>query len=308
MMEVTKQRILDKTHYGINIYAFILRKYYQGETVLSLSGRDCKPTKNPFNKDKETLLVSIKENVACHTDADLEDFIGDVFSFAELHFQKKGQELLDEINDAMFLALDKEKNFYKNNSHSRVKPIEIATEIVIPKCSYFTKPIHNTKPLESVSLLEIFNKITSEAFKIQTEKLRSIEDKTIAKKYKGAHFDYVTFSGIFSKRNEANIIQHSNLLVLDFDHIANVEDLKQKLLQDQYFETELLFISPSGDGLKWVIPINIHEAVHQDYYRAVKNYIKATYNLDVDQSGKDVCRACFLPYDKEAYINPKYKI
>ena len=117
-----------------------------------------------------------------------------------------------------------------------------------------------------------------------------------------------SFSGIFSKRNEANIIQHSNLLVLDFDHIANVEDLKQKLLQDQYFETELLFISPSGDGLKWVIPINIHEAVHQDYYRAVKNYIKATYNLDVDQSGKDVCRACFLPYDKEAYINPKYKI
>lgn len=307
-MEVTKKRILDKTHYGINIYAFILRKYYQGETVLSLAGRTCKPTQNPFNKDKETLLVSIKENIACHTDTDLEDFSGDVFSFAELYFQKSGQELLNEINAVMFLALDKEKSFYKNNSCSRTKPIEEANEIVIPKCSYFSKPIHNTKPLAAVSLLEIFNKMTCDVFKQQTEKLRSIEDHAAAKKYKATNFDYVTFSGIFSKRNEANIIQHSNLLVLDFDHIEDLEDLKLKLLQDEYFETELLFISPSGDGLKWVIPIDIQEAAHQEYYRAVKNYIKATYNVEVDPSGKDVCRACFLPYDKEAYINPIYKI
>jgi hypothetical protein len=31
-----------------------------------------------------------------------------------------------------------------------------------------------------------------------------------------------------------------------------------------------------------------------------------TYQLEVDKSGKDISRACFLPYDSEVFINPKY--
>ena len=60
----SKEAILSKTHYGIGIYAHILRLYYPGETVLSLSGRTCSPTKNPFNADKSTLNIFIeKESV-----------------------------------------------------------------------------------------------------------------------------------------------------------------------------------------------------------------------------------------------------
>lgn len=39
---------------------------------------------------------------------------------------------------------------------------------------------------------------------------------------------------------------------------------------------------------------------------AIANYIKEVYKLEVDKSGKDIPRACFLPFDPEAYINPKY--
>ena len=77
-------------------------------------------------------------------------------------------------------------------------------------------------------------------------------------------------------------------------------------MQDEYFETELLFVSPSGDGIKWVIPIDISKATHQDYFRAIASYIKQAYGLDIDQSGKDVSRACFIAHDAEAFINPKY--
>ena len=60
----SKEAILSKTHYGIGIYAHILRLYYPDQTVLSLSGRTCKPTENPFNENKLTLNVFIeKENV-----------------------------------------------------------------------------------------------------------------------------------------------------------------------------------------------------------------------------------------------------
>ena len=44
----------------------------------------------------------------------------------------------------------------------------------------------------------------------------------------------------------------------------------------------------------------------QTYFKAVCNYLKQTYQLEVDGSGKDVARACFLPYDPQVYINPKY--
>lgn len=55
---ITKEKILNKTHYGLKIYAFILRQFYPNATVLSLHGRECSVTCNPYNQDKETLLVS----------------------------------------------------------------------------------------------------------------------------------------------------------------------------------------------------------------------------------------------------------
>ncbi len=83
-MEINKEAILSKTHYGLNIYAFVLRQYYPGETVLSLSGRDCKTTKNPFNEDKPTLTVKVVDNCAVHTDSEETIASGNVFDFAAL--------------------------------------------------------------------------------------------------------------------------------------------------------------------------------------------------------------------------------
>lgn len=84
-------------------------------------------------------------------------------------------------------------------------------------------------------------------------------------------------------------------------------ELKQQLLNHEYFDTELLFVSPSGNGLKWIIPVDLKGWEHSRYFKAVANYIKATGLPLVDMSGSDVARSCFLPYDPQAYINHKYK-
>jgi len=55
MGNASKEAILSKTHYGIGIYAHILRSYYPNETVLSLRGGLVLQLKNPFNADKPTL-------------------------------------------------------------------------------------------------------------------------------------------------------------------------------------------------------------------------------------------------------------
>ena len=100
---------------------------------------------------------------------------------------------------------------------------------------------------------------------------------------------------------------HSGLMCLDFDHVDNIGELKQQLLNHEYFDTELLFVSPSGNGLKWIIPVDLKGWEHSRYFKAVANYIKATGLPLVDMSGSDVARSCFLPYDPQAYINHKYK-
>jgi hypothetical protein len=95
-------------------------------------------------------------------------------------------------------------------------------------------------------------------------------------------------------------------LTIDLDELSNVEEIKQLLLNDEYFETELLFTSPSGDGLKWIVSIDLMKATHLEYFNGISNYLLTTYKLKVDASGKDVSRACFVPHDRNCYINPKY--
>ena len=128
---------------------------------------------------------------------------------------------------------------------------------------------------------------------------------------KRKYFDYVTFSGVFTKRNNASLIKHSELLTIDIDNIQTENKLlkiKNQLLTDPYFSTELMFTSPRGKGLKWIIKISLETATHLEYFTAVANYLHKTYRIEMDTSGADVSRACLLPYDPEAYIHPKYQI
>jgi len=305
-MEVSREAILHKTHYGLNIYAYVLRQYYQDETVLSLSGRDCKPTKNPFNADKPTLIVKIVDGCATHTDTDGAIAHGNVFDFASLHFGLSDQDLMEKLNEELHLRIGQKNGFYDQEVS---QPQAVVPEIVKPKApvfSYYAKPVTNIKPTKEIDLVEAYSMIKGDAYASCTSTLRSIQDVKEARKYKAFQFDYVTFSGTFSKRNDKNLRKHSGLLTIDFDHVQDLTGLKTDLLKDQYFETELLFVSPSGDGLKWVIPIDLTKAGHHDYFKAVANYIQQTYQLEVDQSGKDISRACFLPQDPNIFINPKY--
>lgn len=301
-MLLSKEAILDKTHSGLTIYAYVLHQYYPNETVLTLSGRDCGITKNPFNKDKETLSVRIVNEIAIHSDTEIDTFKGDVFDFAQLHFKAENEiALLHIINSTLNLNLDVTN---KDDVHRLNEPENTWYAL----CSFYKAPIRNVYPFKTLKLKEIHALIISDAYKDITCKLRSIADPKEKRIYKANNFDYVTFSGKFERRNDDNLIRHSSLITIDFDHLENLIEVKNQLLQDEYFETEMLFTSPSGDGLKWVIKIDLSQATHQVFFKAVANYLKESYNLEVDQSGKDISRACFLAYDPLAYLNKKHSI
>ena len=172
--------------------------------------------------------------------------------------------------------------------------------------SFFRKPIRNTEPLRCIGIPDIYRSIVGPYAKKQTEMLRSITDKDQARKYKAENFDFCTFSGIFRTRSNNGIAQQSDLLCIDFDHVADIPSLRERLLDDSCFETELLFCSPSGDGLKWIIQVFRKGWEHSRFFNAVLNYLVANGYPEPDKSGSDISRSCFIPHDPEAYINPKY--
>jgi hypothetical protein len=320
MSAINRESILNKTHYGLNIYSHILRLYYPDEVVMRLVERDCGLCRNPFNSNKQTLHIFIhKERIlntaldkefARHEDSDNAIPAGDAFNFAELHYKQQGDELLQTLNKELFLHIGEERNFYLKRKAfvSPEKPLQVFSPQTpcSPLFSFFKAPVSNINPHSATTLRKVYNAIVGNYYKEQTQKLRAISDVQQARKYKAANFDYCTFSGVFTIRSDKALVKHSGLMCVDFDHLQKVDLLRNQLLQDEYFDTQLLFVSPSGDGLKWIISIDTAATTHGDYFAAVANYISQTYGIAVDKSGRDISRACFLPHDPQAFINPIY--
>jgi hypothetical protein len=100
-------------------------------------------------------------------------------------------------------------------------------------------------------------------------------------------------------------------MVLDIDGLDSTEqaaELRERLAADPNIETELCFISPKGQGVKWVItlPSWTDGLTFKKKFEAMRDYTCFHHGIDPDTSGSDVSRACFLPYDPDCFINSKY--
>lgn len=173
--------------------------------------------------------------------------------------------------------------------------------------SYFPAPITNKIPARTVTLAEVARMVGSSWLKPQTEWLRSLTDKARARAYKGSALPYVTPSGVFTYCNDASIVSHSGALCIDLDGVADADGLKRQLTHDRHLPTLLAFRSPSGNGVKWFVGIDLGRCDHRTWFQAVRNYLLGTYDcLDatqVDAHVGNLSRACFLCYDPEVYVS-----
>lgn len=173
-----------------------------------------------------------------------------------------------------------------------------------PRFSFFQRPVMSTKPYKDITLADAYTYITGDYAKTCTAQLRRISDAKAKRTYKAMNFDHCTFAGTFTRRAEDGLIRPSGLLCADMDHLTDVERSFDLLIDDDVIDLMLLFRSPSGDGLKAVIAIDLSEAPFADYFTAMRKYMQKAYGISIDTSCKDICRTCFLPYDPNAYINP----
>lgn len=179
-------------------------------------------------------------------------------------------------------------------------------QLQTPCIQYYRKPIRNTVSHEAMSVAELFRYITTDQSAMEaTHRLRQISDPKEYRQFKAEHFDHACISGLFSYRSDKSLVRHSGLLCMDFDHLGSrLDSLREQLIADAHFETELLFVSPGGDGLKWVIEIDLSKADHRTWFLGVRNYVLHTYQVEADENCVNVSRACFLPHDVNCYVNP----
>jgi hypothetical protein len=111
----------------------------------------------------------------------------------------------------------------------------------------------------------------------------------------------ICFSGKFSKRDDASLIEHSGLICLDFDNFPSNSEMlakKEELSSDPY--TFSVFISPSGNGLKVLVKIPKIIDKHKTFFNALENY----YNCEqFDKTSKNISRVCYESYDPTIYVN-----
>jgi predicted P-loop ATPase len=111
----------------------------------------------------------------------------------------------------------------------------------------------------------------------------------------------VTVSGQFSDRKDDALKEHSGFIAIDIDNIDNPEEAKKLVQADSYIYSA--FTSISGHGLCLIVKID--GTRHADAFNGIASYLYHTYQLIVDQSGKNVSRARFISYDPWIHINTK---
>ena len=171
--------------------------------------------------------------------------------------------------------------------------------------SVFDSPISNITKKEDFDLLAIYGLIT-EGLVRQTNELRAIIDPVQKAEYKKTKLPYSTFSGAFSRRKDESIEKHSELICIDVDHLGEkMNRVKTALSKDEHIV--MFYISPVGDGIKAIYPIDLGLDIHENWYKHYTEHVSNLCALDksyIDSSCRNVSRASFLCHDSEAFINP----
>jgi len=190
-----------------------------------------------------------------------------------------------------------------------------------PLISCFKPPIYASvpKPFKNVTLKEIYKAISGDYFKQVTQEAHQNFKKFGSKTWpdskgkehnpfriiKESKLFYFTFAGTFSQRSNGGLITESDYYCFDLDHLKDVNKERKRILdvKDEYFKTNLLFTSPSGEGLKWIVSLDPNEYSYSDNYRGLQVYLKKEYGITKIDNTYDISRACFLCHDPKAYYN-----
>lgn len=150
------------------------------------------------------------------------------------------------------------------------------------------KNIYSKEP-HYITLEYALNRILKGHSRLLVEEIRNTIDKNKSSKLK-ANLPSICFSGRFSaNRTDADQIDHSGLIVLDFDNVYELREKQTDIISHKFVYA--CWISPSGNGLKALIKIADGKN-HREHFQALQEVFP-----DIDKSGINPSRVCYESYD-----------
>jgi len=163
-----------------------------------------------------------------------------------------------------------------------------------------------TKEIGTRTLVQITEGIRGDHYKEPILKIRELVDLGDQEKVDRLKKALVAFtvSGLFEGgRKMAFLKTYNPFVILDIDKL-DPEIIPYLVLKINAIEfTRAAFISPSGRGLKIIVEVNSTMEMHGTAYRQVMGFYEEVLEVEIDKSGKDITRLCFMSHDPEVYFN-----
>ena len=130
----------------------------------------------------------------------------------------------------------------------------------------------------------------------------------------------VTFSARFTGgRRYDKLSEYNGEIVLDLDKKSPEELARISKAVTGNPHTHISFTSPKGNGYKLTTITSLPDGTLPQSSEEVRNYHAHAYDqvaalyeelcqTDIDESGKDMTRICYLPHDENVYLNPNPQV
>ncbi|TXD56913.1 DUF3987 domain-containing protein [Polaribacter sp. IC066] len=161
--------------------------------------------------------------------------------------------------------------------------------------------------VKDIPLEEILNDIKTGTYKAEISNIRDLinsDEKEQADKLKKQLLAFTVSGTCNNGRSVDKLETYSQYVILDIDKLS-ISQLKEIINLSRLAPyTYASFVSPSGKGLKIIVKINTSKEHHKEAYKQVVDYYEQTFNIEIDTSGSDICRLCFMSFDEDCFINP----
>jgi len=158
---------------------------------------------------------------------------------------------------------------------------------------------------------EVLSDIKSDIYLYQISKLRELYKNGDLQVYNAEklRLPAVTFCGIFdTERKKEKLREYNYLIVIDIDKLNSEQliEIEKKLSNDKYVLS--FWKSPSNFGIKGIVPLKYNfefsdiDVVHKSAFNKLYEYFLSIHNIELDRSGSDTTRLCFLSHDPEIII------
>lgn len=212
------------------------------------------------------------------------------------------------------LITTNKNNQYRQKQKKQDNVTMDTTEILNTKISLCRNI--RAKSYHTITLFEALNSIRKGTYADQVENIRRLyrngnENYDTKKKQLPA---FIFCGRLYDTRHKFDIFGYTSLLVIDIDKLDNTDETKAVLSADPYVVG--LWTSPSGKGLKALFYIKYDKYYSQTdawiyhehcAFPQASEYLCKNYGINIDQTGKDITRLCFVSYDPEIHLKRKFE-